>query len=211
MSTSRWRKAFLRPSTRARSSRSPSRPTYRRRAAGQCPAARSLPRSRYVNPAARRWPTTVGPVHPIEGCTATPTGLSITTMWLVVVQDPDVRRPARRPPRAGRPRAGRPRRAGSPASAGRTWPGVEPSRVHQLLARASPRPRLREMPNIRESPTSTRSPPRPSGISIEGPVTGHLAHEDSSVVWCLGRGTGCRRAGPRAARSSTRARHRRGR
>ncbi len=38
-------------------------------------------------PAATRWPTTVGPVQPGEGCTATPTGLSITTMesssWMI--------------------------------------------------------------------------------------------------------------------------------
>ena len=39
------------------------------------------------NPAPARWPTTVGPRQPGEGWTATPTGLSITTMasssWMI--------------------------------------------------------------------------------------------------------------------------------
>ena len=54
-------------------------------------------------PAPARWPTTVGPDQPGEGCTATPTGLSITTMesssWMILMPSTI----------SGTTRAGRPR------------------------------------------------------------------------------------------------------
>ena len=75
------------PSRRARPCRSPSPPTYRRRGAARSPAARTRRWWRSGSPAAARWPTTVGPVQPGDGCTAIPTGLSSTTIesssWMI--------------------------------------------------------------------------------------------------------------------------------
>ena len=51
------------------------------------PCRSEAPLVAILNPAAARCPTTVGPVQPGDGCTATPTGLLITTIdgssWMI--------------------------------------------------------------------------------------------------------------------------------
>ena len=76
-------------SRRARTCRSPSRPRCRRRGAARCPAAR---RRRWWRSGSRRrrgGRPRSGRSSPGEGCTATPTGLSITTMesssWMILM------------------------------------------------------------------------------------------------------------------------------
>ena len=114
------------------------------------------------NPPPARWPTTVGPVQPGEGCTATPTGLSITTIesssWMIWI----------------------PSTISGTTSSGSARPGmvtssVVPGVTRSLLAdRRHRRPgrgrrpissaaRVRERPNIRARAASTRSPASPSG------------------------------------------------
>ena len=76
-------------SRRARTCRSPSRPRCRRRGAARCPAAR---RRRWWRSGSRRrrgGRPRSGRTSPGEGCTATPTGLSITTIesssWMILM------------------------------------------------------------------------------------------------------------------------------
>src|SRR4051812_21626621 len=114
-----------------------------------------------LNPAAARWPTTVGPVQPGEGCTATPTGLLITTIdgssWMIWI----------------------PSTSSGTTSRGSTSTGIVTSRLapastRSLLTAPAPstctRPReirsaarVRESPNIWAMAASTRSPASPSG------------------------------------------------
>ena len=53
------------------------------------PCRSAAPLVEIRKPAATRCPTTVGPVQPGLGCTATPTGLSMTTMasssWMILM------------------------------------------------------------------------------------------------------------------------------
>ena len=74
---------------RARSSRSPSRRTCPRPAAARSPAAPARRWWRSGSPRRAGARPRSGPVQPIEGCTATPTGLSTTTMssssWMIPI------------------------------------------------------------------------------------------------------------------------------
>ena len=112
-------------------------------------------------PAAARWPTTVGPVQPGEGCTATPTGLSTTTIesssWMIRIPSTV----------SGMTTSGSTR-------LGMATSSVVPGVTRWLLATSTPSTwtwpapassaaRLRESPNIRARAMSTRSPASPSG------------------------------------------------
>src|SRR5690349_24108772 len=65
----------------------PEVPTSRR---WTIPSRSLAPEVEIRKPAPARWPTTVGPDQPGDGCTATPTGLSITTIdsssWMILIR-----------------------------------------------------------------------------------------------------------------------------
>ena len=136
------------------------------------------------NPAPARCPTTVGPRQPGEGCTATPTGLSITTMesssWMILIpstisgttssgsashRDADLEQRAVLDPVAlGRPV--------EPST--RTWPSAIRSAA-----------RVRDRPKSRASAASTRSPSSPSGtesVRWSAWLTGRPRRGSPSIV-----------------------------
>src|SRR5450830_361902 len=117
-------------------------------------------------PAAARAPTTVGPVQPGEGCAATPTGLSTTTRssssWTM-------RRPGTGSGGVCSTGAAGPGSSTSshpPATSRSDFPSSRPSSVTWPSA-ASSAARVRDRPNRRARPASTRSPSRPSGTGSE--------------------------------------------
>ena len=86
------------------------------------------------NPAPARWPTTVGPDQPGEGWTATPTGLSITTIDVVVVDDLDPLDDLRDDGERVAQGRDRPRRASRRPSTRSLLATTAPSTLHVALA-----------------------------------------------------------------------------
>ncbi len=125
------------------------------------PCRSAAPLVEIRKPAATRCPTTVGPVQPGLGCTATPTGLSITTMasssWMILMPSTVSGTMA-----TGSIAAGIATSSIEPGSTRSDFAGGAPSTLTWPL-RISSAARVRDSPNIRAIAASTRSPARPSG------------------------------------------------
>ena len=125
------------------------------------PCRSAAPLVEIRNPAAARCPTTVGPLQPGLGCTATPTGLSMTTSasssCRIVMPSTTSGTTA-----TGSTGAGMDTSSIAPDSTRWDFAGAWPSTLTFPAATRSAA-RVRENPNMRARAVSTRSPARPSG------------------------------------------------